>query len=85
MNLSLSRCLLCLTTLTFAAAAGFEEVVASHAVAPLIGLVGRGDSTVADAYLSPVLLRNVHAFRDELAAQGIELLDGRDGTSWKVK
>jgi 5-oxoprolinase (ATP-hydrolysing) len=52
-----------------AAAAGFEEVVASHAVAPLIGLVGRGDSTVADAYLSPVLLRNVHAFRDELAAR----------------
>ncbi len=50
-----------------AAAAGFEEVVASHQVAPLTGLVARGDSTVADAYLSPVLLRYVRQFQRELA------------------
>ena len=49
-----------------ALAAGFEEVVASHAVAPIVGLIARGDSAVADAYLSPVLLRHVQAFRDEL-------------------
>jgi 5-oxoprolinase (ATP-hydrolysing) len=52
-----------------ALAAGFEEVVASHAVAPIIGLIARGDSAVADAYLSPVLLRHVQAFRDELAGR----------------
>ncbi|HWJ39212.1 MAG TPA: hydantoinase/oxoprolinase N-terminal domain-containing protein, partial [Sphingomicrobium sp.] len=34
---------------------GFEQVSVSHEVAPLIKLVGRGDTTVVDAYLSPVL------------------------------
>ncbi|MCM2310707.1 MAG: hydantoinase B/oxoprolinase family protein [Steroidobacteraceae bacterium] len=52
-----------------ARAAGFEEVVASHAVAPIMGLIARGDSAVADAYLSPVLLRHLQTFRAELAAQ----------------
>jgi 5-oxoprolinase (ATP-hydrolysing) len=51
-----------------ALAAGFEEVVASHVAAPIIGLIARGDSAVADAYLSPVLLRHLRAFRAELAA-----------------
>jgi 5-oxoprolinase (ATP-hydrolysing) len=51
-----------------ARAAGFEEVVASHVVAPIVGLIARGDSAVADAYLSPVLLRHLRAFRSELAA-----------------
>src|SRR5206468_3978241 len=31
----------------------------SHEVAPLIKLIGRGDTTVVDAYLSPVLRRYV--------------------------
>lgn len=34
---------------------GFEQVCASHDVAPLVKIVGRGDTTVADAYLTPVL------------------------------
>jgi 5-oxoprolinase (ATP-hydrolysing) len=51
-----------------ARAAGFAEVVASHVVAPIVGLIARGDSAVADAYLSPVLLRHLQAFRSELAA-----------------
>lgn len=38
---------------------GFNQVSASHEVAPLIKLVSRGDTTVADAYLSPVLRRYV--------------------------
>ena len=50
-----------------ARAAGFEEVVVSHVVAPIIGLIARGDSAVADAYLSPVLLRHLRTFRAELA------------------
>src|SRR5205085_537556 len=38
---------------------GFTQVSVSHEVAPLIKLIGRGDTTVADAYLSPVLRRYV--------------------------
>ena len=38
---------------------GFAQVSVSHEVAPLIKLIGRGDTTVADAYLSPVLRRYV--------------------------
>jgi 5-oxoprolinase (ATP-hydrolysing) len=49
--------------------AGFREVIASHEAAPLLGFVARGDTTVADAYLSPVLLRYLQAFRTELAAR----------------
>jgi len=38
---------------------GFGQVSVSHEVAPLIKLVGRGDTTVVDAYLSPILGRYV--------------------------
>ena len=38
---------------------GFPQVSVSHEVGALIKLVGRGDTTVADAYLSPVLRRYV--------------------------
>ena len=43
---------------------GFAQVSVSHEVAPLIKLIGRGDTTVVDAYLSPVLRRYV----DQVAA-----------------
>jgi len=38
---------------------GFTQVSASHEVEPLIKLIGRGDTAVVDAYLSPVLRRYV--------------------------
>ena len=38
---------------------GFAQISVSHEVAPLIKLIGRGDTTVIDAYLSPVLRRYV--------------------------
>ncbi|WP_315761011.1 hydantoinase B/oxoprolinase family protein [Sphingomonas sp. Y38-1Y] len=38
---------------------GFAEVVASHEAGALIKLIGRGDTAVVDAYLSPVLRRYV--------------------------
>ncbi|WP_284126103.1 hydantoinase B/oxoprolinase family protein [Parerythrobacter aestuarii] len=38
---------------------GFAQVSVSHEVAPLIRLVPRGDTTVVDGYLSPVLGRYV--------------------------
>ncbi|WP_375380447.1 hydantoinase B/oxoprolinase family protein [uncultured Sphingomonas sp.] len=42
-----------------AARVGFTQVSASHRVSPLVRLVARGDTTAADAYLSPVLRRYV--------------------------
>ena len=48
---------------------GFREVSTSHEVAPLLGFVARGDTTVADAYLSPVLLRYVDGFGRDLASR----------------
>jgi len=42
-----------------AAQAGFKQISLSHAASPLLRLVPRGDTTVADAYLSPVLRRYV--------------------------
>src|SRR5271154_3018717 len=38
---------------------GFPQISASHEVSPLIKLVGRGDTTVVDGYLSPILRRYV--------------------------
>ena len=38
---------------------GFPQISVSHEVAPLIKLVGRGDTTVVDAYLSPILRRYI--------------------------
>ena len=40
-----------------ARAAGFTQISVSHETVPLMKYVGRGDTTVADAYLSPVLSR----------------------------
>ena len=45
---------------------GFTQISVSHAVSPLIKLVSRGDTTVMDAYLSPILRRYVEQVRDEL-------------------
>ena len=45
---------------------GFAQVSVSHEVAPLIRLVPRGDTTVVDAYLSPVLKRYTDTLRAEL-------------------
>jgi 5-oxoprolinase (ATP-hydrolysing) len=45
---------------------GFAQVSVSHEVSPLMKLVGRGDTTVVDAYLSPVLRRYVDRFASEL-------------------
>jgi 5-oxoprolinase (ATP-hydrolysing) len=45
---------------------GFPQVSASHEVSPLIKLVGRGDTTVVDSYLSPILARYVAQVAEEL-------------------
>ena len=52
---------------------GFTQVSVSHEVSPLIKLVGRGDTTVVDAYLSPVLHKYVDQVGGELG-EGARLL-----------
>jgi 5-oxoprolinase (ATP-hydrolysing) len=47
---------------------GFSQVSVSHEIGALIKLVGRGDTTVADAYLSPVLRAYVDRVEAELGA-----------------
>ncbi|MBV8279499.1 MAG: hydantoinase B/oxoprolinase family protein, partial [Verrucomicrobia bacterium] len=45
---------------------GFSQVSTSHQTSQLINLVNRGDTTVVDAYLSPVLRRYVDGLREAL-------------------
>ncbi len=51
---------------------GFTQISVSHRVSPLMKLIGRGDTTVVDAYLSPILRRYVDQVASEL--QGVRLL-----------
>ncbi|MCS6815011.1 MAG: hydantoinase B/oxoprolinase family protein, partial [Cyanobacteria bacterium] len=46
---------------------GFTQISVSHEVSPLIKLVSRGDTTVADAYLSPILRRYVEQVTSQLS------------------
>jgi 5-oxoprolinase (ATP-hydrolysing) len=45
---------------------GFSQISVSHQVSPLMKLVSRGDTTVVDAYLSPILRRYVEQMSAEL-------------------
>ncbi len=47
---------------------GFTQVSVSHEVSPLMKLVSRGDTTVVDAYLSPILRRYVDRVSGELSS-----------------
>jgi 5-oxoprolinase (ATP-hydrolysing) len=49
---------------------GFSQVSVSNRVSPLMKLVSRGDTTVVDAYLSPILRRYVDRVAKDLAAEG---------------
>ncbi|MEJ2227002.1 MAG: hydantoinase/oxoprolinase family protein, partial [Alphaproteobacteria bacterium] len=51
---------------TLAQATGFTQISLSHEVSPLIKLVSRGDTTVVDAYLSPILRRYVQQVSDAI-------------------
>jgi 5-oxoprolinase (ATP-hydrolysing) len=51
---------------------GYEQVSVSHEVSPLMKLISRGDTTVVDAYLSPVLKRYVARVASEL--EGVRLM-----------
>ena len=53
-----------------ARAAGFAQVSVSHEISPLMKLVSRGETTVVDAYLSPILRRYVDGVARQLGGAG---------------
>ena len=59
--------------------AGFTQVSASHAVSPLLRLVPRGDTTVVDAYLSPILRRYVDQVARELPGTSVYFMQSNGG------
>ena len=54
---------------------GYTQVSVSHQVSPLMKFVPRGDTTVVDAYLSPILRRYVNQIEAEL--DGLERHNGK--------
>src|SRR5499427_1682344 len=59
----------------------FRQVSVSHEVSPLIKLVGRGDTTVVDAYLSPILQRYVSQVARDMGTAGAANGDARASDS----
>ncbi|GAA2269390.1 MULTISPECIES: hydantoinase B/oxoprolinase family protein [Kitasatospora] len=62
-----------------ARATGFPQVSLSSEVSPLMRLVPRGDTTVVDAYLSPVLRRYVEQVAGELAGVRLMFMQSNGG------
>jgi 5-oxoprolinase (ATP-hydrolysing) len=62
-----------------ARAAGFKQVSVSHEVSPLLRLVPRGDTTVVDAYLSPILRRYVDQVASELTGTRLYFMQSNGG------
>ncbi len=58
---------------------GFTQVSVSHQVSPLPKLVGRGDTTVVDAYLSPILRRYVERVAAELGSARLLFMQSNGG------
>jgi 5-oxoprolinase (ATP-hydrolysing) len=58
---------------------GFAQVSVSHRVSPLVKAVGRGDTTVVDAYLSPVLRRYVNLISDQLDGARLMFMQSNGG------
>jgi 5-oxoprolinase (ATP-hydrolysing) len=59
--------------------AGFEQVSVSHEVSPLMKIVSRGDTTVVDAYLSPILRRYVDQVAAELPGTRLMFMQSNGG------
>ncbi|MGI8447438.1 MAG: hydantoinase/oxoprolinase family protein, partial [Streptosporangiaceae bacterium] len=59
--------------------AGFTQVSLSHTTSPLMKLVSRGDTTVVDAYLSPILGRYVDHVAGELGGTRVLFMQSSGG------
>ena len=58
---------------------GFTQISVSHRASPLIKLIARADTTVVDAYLSPILRRYVDRVSDELGDTQLQFMQSNGG------
>jgi len=58
---------------------GFTQISVSHVASPLMKLVARGDTTVVDAYLSPILRRYVAQVEAALAGVRLQFMQSSGG------
>ncbi|MRV75206.1 5-oxoprolinase [Duganella sp. FT92W] len=58
---------------------GFTQISVSHLVSPMMKLVARGDTTVVDAYLSPILRRYVDQVASELPGLNLQFMQSNGG------
>ena len=58
---------------------GFTQISVSHRASPLMKLVSRGDTTVVDAYLSPILRRYVEQVASELPGVKLQFMQSSGG------
>src|SRR5207248_10676426 len=64
---------------TIARESGFEEISVSSRIAPLVKIVARGDTTVMDAYLNPVLRQYIDDLRRHLPQSSLRILTSSGG------
>ncbi len=58
---------------------GYDQISTSHQTNPVMKLVGRGDTTVVDAYLNPILLRYVEQMRAKLGSTPLYFMQSNGG------
>ena len=58
---------------------GFTQISVSHQISPMMRLIGRGDTCVVDAYLSPILKRYVQQVSEELQNSRILFMKSNGG------
>jgi 5-oxoprolinase (ATP-hydrolysing) len=58
---------------------GFTEISLSSRVAPLVKIVARGDTTVVDAYLNPVLRGYVESLQQKLPGSRLRIMTSAGG------
>ncbi len=58
---------------------GFTQISVSHKTSPMMKLVSRGDTTVVDAYLSPILRRYVDQVAQEMPGVNLQFMQSNGG------
>ncbi len=62
-----------------ARAQGFDDVSRSSEVSAEIGILGRGDTSVVDAYLTPIIRRYLEELREELPGSNLQIMQSSGG------